>query len=91
MQDCGMSDSPEMEKDSCCKDEVKTAKISTDQLKAEPSLKLMQAWAVSLPLSIYEQPASLSLPTDAREYPLNNAPPDAQRVPVYLRNCTFII
>jgi len=91
MQDCGMPDSSEMEKDNCCKDEVKVTKASTDQLKAEPALKLLQDGAVSLPLSMYEQPAFLSLPTDAKEYPLNNAPPNVQRVPVYLRNCTFII
>lgn len=91
LQDCGMPDSSEMEKDHCCKDEVKITKVSTDQLKAESSLKLMQAWAVSLPISIHEQPAFLSLPTDASEYPISNAPPNVQSIPVYLRNCTFII
>src|SRR5690554_951901 len=60
LQDCGMPDSSEMKKDDCCNDEVKITKVSTDQLNAEPSLKLMQAWAVSLPLSIHEQPAFLS-------------------------------
>lgn len=91
LQDCGMPDSSEMKKDNCCKDEVKITKVSTDQLKAEPSLKLMQVWSISLPLSIHEQPAFLSLPTDASEYPISNAPPNVQSIPVYLRNCTFII
>ena len=91
LQDCGMPDSSEMKKDDCCKDEVKVSKVNTDQLKAESSLKLMQTWAVPLPLNSYEQPAFLSLPTDASGYPINNAPPNVQCIPVYLRNCTFII
>jgi hypothetical protein len=91
LQDCGMPDSSEMKKDDCCKDEVKITNVSSDQLKAEPSLKLMQVVAISMPLSVYEQSAFLSLPKDAGEYPVSNAPPNLQSTPVYLRNCTFII
>jgi len=91
LQDCGMHEDGDKKKDDCCEDEVKTTKGNTDQLSAESSLKLMQSWAVSIPLSFYEVPAFFNLYTDVAGNPTSNAPPDIQAVPVYLRNCVFRI
>src|SRR5690606_14674926 len=91
LEGCGMDEDGDTKESDCCKDEVKTSKGDTDKLAAESSLKLMQSWAISKPLTFYESPAYLSLPTNADEYPISNAPPNAQKIPVYLRNCVFII
>jgi len=91
LKGCEMHEDVDNKKDDCCKDEVKSAKGNTDQISAESSLKLMQNWAVSLPLALYEIPPFLNLPTDAAEHPISNSPPNRQTVPVYLRNCVFII
>ena len=89
LEGCGMEGSDE-EKSNCCKDEVKTSKGDPDQLSAEASLKLMQSWAVSLPLVSYETTVYFTVPVQATDFPVSNAPPD-KGIPVYLRNCVFII
>lgn len=91
LKDCDMHKDNDKEKDDCCKDEVKSTKGNSDQLSAESSLKLMQSWSISLPLAFYEVPAFLNLSTDVSEYPVSNAPPNGQQVPVYIRNCVFKI
>lgn len=89
LEGCGMEGEDE-EKSNCCKDEVKTSKGDQEQLSAESSLKLMQSWAVSLPVVSYKAPVYFKDPAHATEFPVSNAPPD-EGIPVYLRNCVFII
>ena len=91
LKDCGMHEDSNNKKSDCCEDEVKSIKSNTDQLSAESSLKLMQAWAVSLPPVFYEIPAISNSYIDVAGNPNSNAPPDIQVVPVYLRNCVFRI
>lgn len=91
LADCGMHGDDESKKNDCCEDQVKTTKANADQLSAESSLKLMQAWAISLPPSFYEITDFVNLYTDVAGTPKSNAPPETQAVPVYLRNCVFRI
>jgi len=89
LEGCGM-DGEDEEKNNCCKDEVKTSKSDQDRLSAESSLKLMQSWAAFVPLVSYEAPVYFKDPAHTTDFPVSNAPPD-KGIPVYLRNCVFII
>jgi len=89
LEGCGMEEGDE-EKSNCCKDEVKVTKGDQDQLSSEFSLKLMQSWGVSLPLVSYDAPVHFKDLAHVTDYPVSNAPPD-EGIPVYLRNCVFII
>lgn len=86
---CGMAKSPKQTK-GCCKDEHKFFKNDTDQKASESVLQVMQALAAAPPVSYFEVVAP-SVSTITEESPVSHAPPRADGLPVYIRNCVFLI
>jgi len=86
---CGMENKGK-KGNSCCKDEHKFFKNTTDQKTAEASLQLMQTVTLALPVSFIDIPAK-EITSLTEENPFSHAPPRSGNVAVYIRNCDFRI
>lgn len=84
---CGMEKG--INKDGCCKDEQKQVKIDSDH-KAADILELQQLAAIAI-IPEFTQLPLVDLPTVSEEFPLSNAPPRSSKLPVFLRNRSFLI
>lgn len=73
----------------CCKDEHKQFKVD-DQKPADNSLSLVHLTSVAI-VPTFSELASVCIPSITEEHPLTNAPPRAQGVPLFIRNCVFRI
>ena len=73
----------------CCKDEQKHVKIEKDQKATENNFDfskvLFQAITIS-PLYI-----NTSYTATCVEYPISNSPPRTSPIPLFVRNCVFLI
>jgi hypothetical protein len=81
---CGMKE----KKDSCCKDEHKQVKLTTDHQKTTIQfIELPEAPAfVTSLIDIV-----VSIPSVAVNHPATNSPPKTLRGPLYILNCVFLI
>jgi hypothetical protein len=86
---CGMEKKDEKDK-GCCKDELKFIKNTTDQKTPEATLLLFQSFSVALPVTFFEIPGN-KYSSVTEDYPISHAPPLIEDIPVYLRNCVFLI
>ncbi len=85
---CGMEKSDEKD-NGCCKDEHKFVKNDNDQKPAE-------SFVINFALHVFDLPAeyfsAIEIPFSGTEkYPVSHAPPRSCGVPVYIRNCIFLI
>jgi len=86
---CGMP--PQEAKDkSCCKNETKLVKVDDSQKMAQSHFQFEQA-PVIIPNPISWLIRDISIPRQANKTALSNAPPEGLPVPVFIRNCTFLI
>ena len=86
---CGMDKAGQKSKD-CCKDEHKFIKSQTDQDAAVAVFNLLQPIAVALPIPYFEIPA-VAVVTLATKSPISQSPPQSGGIPIYIRNCVFLI
>ena len=86
---CGMKLATEKDK-SCCKDEKRFYKNQTDQQAAQGIILLQQFSAASTIPQGFELPAALHA-SFRNGIPHSNAPPERTALPVYLRNCVFLL
>ncbi|HWK05111.1 MAG TPA: hypothetical protein VNS58_15830 [Puia sp.] len=77
-------------KDGCCKDKHAQVKVDKDQKATESAYKFLQFSYVALPGRLAILP-DLYVASYIAGYPTTNAPPDPDKVPVFIRNCTFRI
>jgi len=87
--ECGMEKALVKTK-SCCSDEQRIIKTTTDQKASESSFQAIYSIAAAIPSDFVDAPANhiISL-TEAT--PLTNGPPQASSVAIYIRNGVFRI
>jgi hypothetical protein len=86
---CGMN-KKESKKDSCCKNDVKQAKVDSSQKTAQAQYHFEQSSIAVLNHVIWES-ANLAVPKELGKGTRSNAPPQGQEIPVFIRNCTYRI
>lgn len=89
---CGKCGMEKGSKDGCCKDEHKTFKDGSDKAQHQAFQFVFDAAAV-LPAAIapvYAAPR-VAFFAVVRAVPVSNAPPGAPPLPLYLRDCSFLI
>jgi len=86
---CGML-KKESSKKSCCKDDYKQAKVDHSQKPVQVNYETQQLPATLLKTGIWEA-RTFSLPLETGKAALNNAPPEKQLIPVFIRNCNYRI
>ena len=74
----------------CCKDEHKQIKTGQDQKGAAFAFQFLKI-SLAKPLISYKDLPSAYISSTAIEYPAINAPPGINKVPVFIRNCVFLI
>ncbi len=86
---CGM-EKTETDNNGCCKDEHKFYKDDSPQKITENNLQYFQLLSEALAANFIQIPViDFSSVTEAN--PLCHAPPRANGVAVYIRNCTYLI
>lgn len=86
---CGMTKKKSKE-GSCCKDEVKQAKVDNIQKTALVDYQFEQT-PVILPKNIIWQANAVQVSLELNKISFNNAPFLRQHVAVFIRNCTYRI
>lgn len=86
---CGM-DKSAIKSNPCCKDEHKFFKNSSDQKSTESAFLMLQLMPAIVPSS-YLDVVSVGIPTTTENNPVSHAPPHLNGLPVYIRNCVFLI
>ncbi|MEO6232530.1 MAG: hypothetical protein ABJB11_22250 [Ferruginibacter sp.] len=76
--------------DGCCKDEQKFVKNNNDHKSTETIYQFGQLSIIALPVSFIEIP-SVQYDSLTESHPVSHAPPGANSVAVYIRNCVFRI
>ena len=84
---CGMK--PGSTKD-CCKHESKQVKIDSTQKLADYSFQF-KTFSTDLIWNRHIALPEIYTSSLTEEQPLSNAPPDADKTPVFIRNCNFRI
>jgi hypothetical protein len=77
-------------KGGCCKDEHKHLKINKDQKATVSAYKFLSLSFNRVPGDFANLPDSY-VASDILGYPTTNAPPEINKVPVFLLNCNFRI
>jgi hypothetical protein len=77
-------------KNGCCKDEQKHVKVDKDQKATESAYKFVSLSFETVAGNFVSLPDSY-VASHIVGYPTTNAPPDHNKVPVFLRNCNFRI
>lgn len=77
-------------KDGCCKDKHAHVQLDKDQKTSETAYKFLDVSFAALPAPVTSLSA-LYVPSYIAGYPTANAPPEPDKVPLFLRNCTFRI
>ena len=85
---CGM-DKEKSEKSGCCNDKNEFVKSDHSQLAGEVSFILLKTFSQALPVYFSEKPEHFSSVTE--ENPMANAPPRIPGIPIFKRNCVYII
>lgn len=75
---------------SCCKDDYKQAKIDKVQKTSAIVYQFKQAQVAELN-KISWSPVYVAIPIEIGKTALSNAPPSAEDIPVFIRNCTYRI
>lgn len=83
---CGMDKEPHK---GCCKDVHKQLKVD-DQKLVDANLSLVHQTSGAV-IPAFSELAFVYISSIIEEYPLTNAPPRAQGVPLFIRNCVFRI
>ncbi len=86
---CGM-EKTNKKNNGCCKDEHKFIKDSTDQKTAESAFQLIHLSVVALSAHFIEMPP-ITFSTIKGDSFNSHGPPEANRIAVYIRHCTFLI
>lgn len=77
-------------KDGCCKDTQAHFQLDKDQKITESNDAFSALTVAALPMAVSTLPDSYVAAYIAG-YPTTNAPPEPDKVPVFIRNCTFRI
>lgn len=84
---CGMQ---KKEANKCCKDEHKQVKLKVDQKTPQAVKILLQPVSIA-PFVLADFPQNDLLSSSKNLHPASHAPPFRDGVPVFLRNCVFLI
>ena len=74
----------------CCKDVHKQIKIGKDQKSAGFAFHFLKT-SLATPLISHTDLPGTYISSTTIEYPAINAPPGINKVPVFIRNCVFLI
>ena len=85
---CGM-DKEKGEKSGCCNNKNEFVKSDHSQLAGEASFTLLKTFSQALPVFFLDKPDYFSSVTE--ENPMANAPPRKPDIPIFKRNCVYII
>ena len=77
-------------KDGCCKDKQTQVKLDKDQKASESACKFLNL-AYEAVIVSPATPVDTYVVSYIAGYPTTNAPPNPDKVPVFLRNCNFRI
>lgn len=77
-------------KDGCCKDTQTHIQLDKDQKATENNYVFSALTVAALPMAVTTLPDHYVVAYIAG-YPTTNAPPEPNKVPLFLRNCTFRI
>lgn len=77
-------------KDGCCKDSSAHFQLAKDQKTTETTYTFPTLSFVALPITTTHLPDHY-VPSCITGYPTTNAPPERDKVPVFIRNCSFLI
>ena len=86
---CGMKTNHNFENNGCCRDEYKQIKSEKDQKLSQTVFALIHPACIAIPAYAGES-TSIFLTAFSEANPVSNAPPRRQ-LPIYLRNCIFLI
>lgn len=86
---CGMS-KKQVKKNSCCKDDYKQAKIDNSK-KIATTIYQFNPPIVINNATLGEANKLIALPNQLNKAVYSNAPPEQERVPIFIRNCTYRI
>lgn len=93
---CGMPESSmgrhymAVKKDGCCKDKHARIQLDKDQKTTEDAYTFLGLSLIALPVTTWQLPDAY-VTSYIVGYPTANAPPDPDKVPLFIRNCTFRI
>jgi len=73
----------------CCKHETKQAKVDTAQKTSDQSFQF-KSISTEVKFDYYTLP-KVYISSINEDFPLLNSPPNLQSLPVFLRNCSFLI
>ncbi|HVU96821.1 MAG TPA: hypothetical protein VHE34_16445 [Puia sp.] len=77
-------------KDGCCKDKQAVVKLDKDQKASESAYNFLHLASQAVIVQPVIQ-ADIYVAAYIAGYPTTNAPPEPDKVPVFLRNCNFRI
>ncbi|MET3114973.1 hypothetical protein AAKU52_002713 [Pedobacter sp. CG_S7] len=86
---CGMS-KKERKKDSCCKDEVKQAKVDNSKKTGLAQFQFQQTSFAVLKNDVLE-PRDIAVSEESGNVIWSNAPPKGMQIPVFILHCTYRI
>jgi hypothetical protein len=86
---CGM-EKKSVKKNACCKDEEKILQNNTDQKTAETIYELVPSASFALPTLVFETP-TFNFSSLVFEKPISRALIRVDGIPVYIRDCVFLI
>lgn len=86
---CGMPKGSAKDK-SCCKDQKQETKVDQSQTASQTVYQFNPPFQAILPVALFLDYA-IEIPVKITREALSNAPPDGQKVPVFLKNCTYRI
>jgi hypothetical protein len=77
-------------KDGCCKDKHTQVQLDKDQKATESAFAFSALTFAALPMAASTLPGNYVV-SYVTEYPTTNAPPEPDKIPLFIRNCTFRI
>jgi hypothetical protein len=86
---CGMP-MAETKKNSCCKDVKQEVKSEKTQKVSQPVYKFDQLSTAIIQPELYTN-YQVQIPVKITREALSNAPPNGQKIPVFIKNCTYRI
>ncbi|SHG63471.1 HYC_CC_PP family protein [Pedobacter caeni] len=88
---CGMpKGTPKAKAKSCCEDEKQQPKVDKSQKANVPVYEFNAASSAVILPSLFVN-YKLEIPVKITREALSNAPPDGNKIPVFLKNCTYRI
>ncbi len=77
-------------KSTCCQHEQKFVKLVNEQNISNASFHIQKPVSIISPIVFFEN-NNFHFPSLTAEYPVSNAPPRSSSMPIYQRNCVFLI